>query len=121
MDISKAIMFVFRITSQYYKAELKKLYYFNLLSVNMVCYHLYYFLNIHFQDSRRHPLESAKDRRKTNNFSIKPVYCAQSKPLLVFINPRSGGHLGSKLYEMFCWLLNPRQVFNLLDSDPSFG
>lgn len=42
----------------------------------------------------------------TSNLSLK-------KPLLVLINPKSGGTMGSKLLKKFTWLLNARQVFDL--------
>jgi hypothetical protein len=39
------------------------------------------------------------------------------KPLIVLINPKSGGKMGAKLFKKFCWLLNPRQVFDLTAPD----
>lgn len=36
-----------------------------------------------------------------------------SKPLLVLINPKSGGKIGPKLLKKFGWHLNARQVFDL--------
>jgi hypothetical protein len=35
------------------------------------------------------------------------------KPLIVLINPKSGGKLGPKLLKKFTWFLNARQVFDL--------
>lgn len=62
--------------------------------------------------------------RQTNeglyqNFRIIPqpvpgVPNAGSKPVLVFANPRSGGNQGAKMMQKFNWLLNPRQVFDLI-------
>ena len=46
-------------------------------------------------------------------FIVKPIPSQQAKPLLVFINPKSGGNQGAKLLHKFYWLLNPRQVFDL--------
>lgn len=60
-----------------------------------------------------------KDAQRT--FAIKPIPCASCKPLLVFINPRSGGNQGSKMMQKFQWLLNPRQVFDLSQGGPSQG
>lgn len=55
------------------------------------------------------------------NFKIIPqtipgVPSAGSKPILVFVNPRSGGNQGAKMMQKFNWLLNPRQVFDLIQS-----
>lgn len=47
------------------------------------------------------------------SFAIKPIPSNTSRPLLVFINPKSGGNQGGKLMQKFQWLLNPRQVFDL--------
>ena len=51
-------------------------------------------------------------------FVIKPIPSAHAKPLVVFINPKSGGNQGLKLLHKFHWLLNPRQVFDLSEEGP---
>uniref|UniRef100_A0AAZ3S197 Diacylglycerol kinase n=1 Tax=Oncorhynchus tshawytscha TaxID=74940 RepID=A0AAZ3S197_ONCTS len=44
---------------------------------------------------------------------LKPLPSPLMKPVLVFVNPKSGGNQGTKVLQMFMWILNPRQVFDL--------
>lgn len=50
-------------------------------------------------------------------FCIKPIP-SKISPVLVFLNPKSGGNQGAKLMQKFQWLLNPRQVFDLTQGGP---
>ncbi|XP_031754400.1 diacylglycerol kinase iota isoform X3 [Xenopus tropicalis] len=59
-------------------------------------------------------LEDIKGRA----FIIKPISSPLMKPLLVFVNPKSGGNQGTKVLQMFMWYLNPRQVFDLSQEGP---
>ena len=58
-------------------------------------------------------------RHSNHSFIIRPPPTISNqnlslvKPLLVLINPKSGGKLGPKLLKKFTWLLNARQVFDL--------
>ncbi|XP_063233449.1 eye-specific diacylglycerol kinase isoform X2 [Bacillus rossius redtenbacheri] len=62
-----------------------------------------------------------KTDRDPKTFVIKPIPTTTMKPVLVFINPRSGGNQGAKLLQKFQWLLNPRQVFDLTQGGPRMG
>ncbi|KAK9722559.1 Ankyrin repeats (3 copies) [Popillia japonica] len=62
--------------------------------------------------------EKEKDQK---TFVIKPIPSTTITPVIVFINPRSGGNQGTKLLQKFQWLLNPRQVFDLTQGGPKLG
>ena len=46
-----------------------------------------------------------------SSFVLKPIPSPSLCPVIVFVNPKSGGNQGAKLMQKFQWLLNPRQVF----------
>ncbi|XP_034195378.1 retinal degeneration A isoform X3 [Osmia lignaria lignaria] len=65
--------------------------------------------------------DKEKDQDQGKLWVVKPIPTASVKPVLVFINPKSGGNQGAKLLQKFQWLLNPRQVFDLTQGGPKMG
>ncbi|OWF56082.1 Diacylglycerol kinase zeta [Mizuhopecten yessoensis] len=70
---------------------------------------------------RRSSVKKKKNKDDNRHFIIKPIPSPLLKPLLVFINPKSGGNQGAKLMHKFNWWLNPRQVFDLTQGGPKPG
>ena len=62
--------------------------------------------------------EQRKDQRA---FIVKPIPSPEVIPVIVYINPKSGGNQGVKLLGKFQHLLNPRQVFDLTQGGPKMG
>ncbi|XP_049630450.1 diacylglycerol kinase iota [Suncus etruscus] len=67
---------------------------------------------------RRASKRGIEQENKGRPFVIKPISSPLMKPLLVFVNPKSGGNQGTKVLQMFMWYLNPRQVFDLSQEGP---
>ncbi|XP_017139867.1 eye-specific diacylglycerol kinase isoform X4 [Drosophila miranda] len=67
--------------------------------------------------------QKGKDEKKgePRAFIVKPIPSPEVIPVIVFINPKSGGNQGVKLLGKFQHLLNPRQVFDLTQGGPKMG
>uniref|UniRef100_A0A672ZWQ1 Diacylglycerol kinase n=1 Tax=Sphaeramia orbicularis TaxID=375764 RepID=A0A672ZWQ1_9TELE len=65
--------------------------------------------------------KSSKKGSEWKPFIIRPIPSPLMKPLLVFVNPKSGGNQGTKILQSLMWYLNPRQVFDLSQGGPKDG
>ncbi|XP_040888002.1 diacylglycerol kinase zeta-like isoform X2 [Toxotes jaculatrix] len=70
---------------------------------------------------RKSSKKGAEEGRQCKPFIIRPIPSPLMKPLLVFVNPKSGGNQGTKILQSFMWYLNPRQVFDLSQGGPKEG
>ncbi|XP_029137630.2 diacylglycerol kinase zeta isoform X3 [Labrus bergylta] len=70
---------------------------------------------------RKSSKKGAEEGRLWKPFIIRPIPSPLMKPLVVFVNPKSGGNQGTKILQSFMWYLNPRQVFDLSQGGPTEG
>uniref|UniRef100_A0A8C9VYN0 Diacylglycerol kinase n=1 Tax=Scleropages formosus TaxID=113540 RepID=A0A8C9VYN0_SCLFO len=70
---------------------------------------------------KRKSSKKGAEEAKWKPFIVRPIPSQLMKPLLVFVNPKSGGNQGAKIIQSFMWYLNPRQVFDLSQGGPREG
>ncbi|XP_062328119.1 LOW QUALITY PROTEIN: diacylglycerol kinase zeta-like [Osmerus eperlanus] len=70
---------------------------------------------------KRKSSKKGAEEARWKPFIVRPIPSQLMKPLLVFVNPKSGGNQGAKIIQSFMWYLNPRQVFDLSQGGPKDG
>lgn len=84
----------------------------NLNLADQVSYNMEHEFHANHQD----PAKQLYTNFKVVPQPIQGIPNVGTKPVLVFVNPRSGGNQGAKMMQKFNWLLNPRQVFDLIQT-----
>ncbi|XP_062405975.1 diacylglycerol kinase zeta isoform X2 [Sardina pilchardus] len=70
---------------------------------------------------KRKSSKKGAEEARWKPFIVRPIPSQLMKPVLVFVNPKSGGNQGAKIIQSFMWYLNPRQVFDLSQGGPKDG